>query len=63
MKIILKPFLIGLLVAVGGVVFAGIFASFFNGIDVGSACATGIGTYLCIVIVVCTGVIISKNKI
>ena len=36
------------------------FGSFFNGVDYGSACLLGMGMYLCIVVVTCTGIIVSK---
>lgn len=60
MKNFLAYIFIGILVAFLGMVFAGLFASIFNGLDVGSGCATGIGVYLCIVVVVCTGIVSSK---
>ena len=33
---------------------------FFNGMDYGSACVLGMGMYLCVVVVTCTGIIVSK---
>ena len=62
MKSVLSYFAKGILVAVGGIVFSAFFASWFNGIEVGSACAVGIGVYLCVVVVTCTGVIVSKSE-
>ncbi len=60
MKKILNYFGSGLLVAIGGLVFSGLFASIFNGLETGSGCAVGMGVYLCVVVVVCTGIIVNK---
>ena len=46
--------MLGFLVAFAGVLFADIVASFFNGIDYGSACTLAMGMYLWVVIVTCT---------
>lgn len=65
MKPILKYFLIGLVVAAGGVIFSAIAGNFFNGMPYGDAVALGIGVYLCVVVMTCTGIIIShidKNR-
>ena len=51
---------IGCAVAIGGMFAAEISGSVFNGMDYGSACTVGLGMYLCVVVVTCTGVIISK---
>ena len=40
--------------------FSDICGNFFNGMDYGSACLLGMGMYLCIVVVTCTGIIVSK---
>jgi hypothetical protein len=40
--------------------FSDICGDFFNGMDYGSACVLGIGMYLCVVVVTCTGIIVSK---
>lgn len=58
-KRILKYFLIGLLAAVGGMFFSDITGDLFNGMDYGSAVNLGIGMYLCVVVITCTGVIVS----
>ena len=57
---ILKFVLAGIAVAIGGM-FVSMFAgSIFNGMDYGSAAVLGIGMYLCVVVVTCTGIIVSK---
>lgn len=58
-KRILKYFLAGLAVAAGGMLFSDIAGEFFNGMDYGSAVNLGIGMYLCVVVVACTGIIVS----
>ena len=58
-KRILKYFLAGLAVAAGGMLFSDIAGDFFNGMDYGSAGNLGIGMYLCVVVVTCTGIIVS----
>ena len=40
--------------------FSDICGDFFNGMDYGSACVLGMGMYLCVVVVTCTGIIVSK---
>ena len=60
MKKVLKYFVIGLVVSFVGVLFSDITGTVFNGMDYGSACAVGMGMYLCIVVIVCTGIIVSK---
>ena len=60
MKKIGTYFVIGCVVAIIGKFFSDICGSFFNGMDYGSACVLGMGMYLCVVMVTCTGVIISK---
>ena len=62
MNNVLKYFALGLVVSFVGVLFSDITGDIFNGMDYGSACAVGMGMYLCIVIVVCTGIILSKIK-
>lgn len=49
---------IGCVLAIVGMFFADICGSFFNGMEYGSACV--LGMYLCVVIVTCTGIIVSK---
>ncbi len=56
----LKYILLGILVAVGGVYVSGFAGELFNGMDVGSASVFGCCLYLCVVIVTCTGLILSK---
>ena len=53
-------FVIGLVTAFIGVLVSDIFGSIFNGMDYGSACAVGMGVYLCVVVIMCTGIIVSK---
>lgn len=60
MKKVLYYFVIGLLVAFLGMYVSDFFGDFFNGMDYGSACVLGIGLYLCVVIITCTGIIVSK---
>ena len=60
MKKIGTYFVIGCVLAIVGMFFADICGSFFNGMEYGSACVLGIGMYLCVVVVTCTGIIVSK---
>ena len=60
MKKVWAYFAIGCVVAIVGMFFSDICGSVFNGMDYGSACTLGIGMYLCIVVVTCTGIIVSK---
>lgn len=60
MKDIWKYVILGIAVAIGGIFFSELTRSVFNGMDHGSAMALGIGVYLCIVVVICTGIIIFK---
>lgn len=60
MKEIGTYFVMGCVVAIIGMFFSDICGNFFNGMDYGSACVLGIGMYLCVVIVTCTGITISK---
>jgi len=60
MKKIGSYFIIGCIVAFVGMVFSDICGDFFNGMDYGSACVLGMGMYLCVVVVICTGIIISR---
>ena len=53
--------LMGIVVAIGGMFFSELCGNFFNGLrDYGSAVVFGIGLYLCIVIVTCTGLILNR---
>ena len=60
MKKVWTYFAIGCVLAIVGMFFSDICGSFFNGMDYGSACVLGMGMYLCVVIVTCTGIIVSK---
>ena len=51
---------IGCVVAIIGMLFSDICGDFFNGMDYGSGCVLGMGMYLCVVVVTCTGIVISK---
>lgn len=56
-----KCLLIGIVVAIGGVFFSELCGNFFNGLgDYGTAVVFGIGLYLCIVMVTCTGLILNR---
>ena len=58
-RTILGYFVIGLAVAFGGVLFSDVCGNFFNGMEYGAACTVGIGLYLCVVVITCTGIIVS----
>ena len=60
MKEIGRYFVLGCIVAIVGMFFSDMSGNFFNGMDYGSACVLGMGMYLCVVVVTCTGIIISK---
>lgn len=60
MKKIGAYFAIGLVVAFVGVLFSDIFADIFNGLPYGTGAILGMGAYLCVVVITCTGIIISK---
>jgi len=60
MKKIGAYFVIGLVVAFVGVLFSDIFADIFNGLPYGTGAILGMGAYLCVVVITCTGIIISK---
>ncbi len=57
---VLRWLALGIAVAVGGLFFAGLCGSLLNGMEFGDAACLGIGLYLCIVVVVCTGAILSR---
>ncbi len=60
---VLRWLALGIAVAVGGLLMASLFAELFNGMEYGDAVCLGIGSYLCVVVVVCTGAILShKDK-
>ena len=50
----------GILVAFGGLLVSEFMGSIFNGMEYGSACVLGVCLYLCVVVVTCTGIIVSK---
>ena len=60
MKQVWTYFAMGCALAIVGMFFSDICGDFFNGMDYGSACACGMGMYLCVVVVTCTGIIVSK---
>lgn len=64
MKHVWQYILLGIAVAIGGMFVSDIAGDFFNGMGgYGFGCILGICMYLCIVIVTCTGIIITKlNK-
>ena len=64
MKNIWRYVLLGIAVAIGGMFVSDIAGNFFNGMGgYGFGCILGICMYLCVVIVTCTGIIITKlNK-
>lgn len=60
MKKILQFVLAGAAAAIGGLFISDLSGNFFNGMDYGSASVLGICMYLCVVVVACTGIIVSK---
>ena len=64
MKNIWQYILAGIIVAVGGMFVSDAAGHFFNGLgDYGFGCILGFCMYLCIVIITCTGIIVTKlNK-
>ena len=60
MNAIVKSVLIGIAAVIVGFIFAALFGSIFTGFALETATIFGIGLYLCFVVVVCTGIIISK---
>lgn len=59
--VFIKYLLIGIAVAIGGMFFSALCGDFFNGLgDYGIAAVFGICLYLCIVIVICTGLILNR---
>lgn len=53
-------FVIGLVIAFVGVIVSDVFADIFNGLPYGTGAILGMGVYLCVVVITCTGIIISK---
>lgn len=62
MKNLWKYFVTGCAVAVAGMFFSDLCGSFFNGMDYGSACNLGMGMFLCVVVVTCTGIISGRTS-
>ncbi|MCQ2425064.1 MAG: hypothetical protein MJ070_02865 [Lachnospiraceae bacterium] len=60
MKKIGTYFVFGLVVAFVGVLFSDIFADIFNGLPYGTGAILGMGAFLCVVVITCTGIIVSK---
>lgn len=60
MKNIGTSLLAGIVVAFGGLIVSDFVGSIFNGMEYGSACVLGVCLYLCVVVVTCTGIIVSK---
>ena len=61
MKNIWQYILAGIIVAIGGMFASDFAGDFFNGLGgYGFGCILGICMYLCIVIVTCTGIIVTK---
>ena len=59
-----KCLLIGIIVAIGGTFFSDLYGNIFNGsVDYRLSAIFGIGLYLCIVIVTCTGLILTFTRI
>lgn len=52
--------LLGIVIAVGGMFFSELCGSLFNGMNYGAAVSLGMGIYLCVVIVTCTGLILQR---
>ena len=50
----------GVIAAMFGMFIADMTGDFFNGMDYGSAAVLGMCMYLCVVVVTCTGIIVSK---
>ena len=59
MKKIGKYFAIGCVVAFIGLHFSDICGDIIS-MEYGSACVVGMGMYLCVVVITCTGIIVSK---
>ena len=53
-------FLVGLVAAVVGIIFFELCADIFDGMPYGTGVVQGACAYLCIVIITCTGIIVSK---
>ena len=60
MKKIGAYFAIGLVIAFIGVWVSDVLADIFNGLPYGAGAVLGMGAYLCVVVITCTGIILSK---
>jgi len=60
MKVVGKYILLGIVVALGGLLTAELCGDFFTGMEWSAAAVLGGILYLCVVLVTCTGVIVSK---
>ena len=60
MRTVLKSVLAGLGVVIAGFVFTAVFAGMFNGMSMEAGIAMGVGLFTCFVVVVCTGLILSR---
>lgn len=61
MKNIWKYILVGIAVAIGVTIASDLAGDFFNGLGgYGFGCILGICMYLCVVIVTCTGIIVTE---
>lgn len=61
-RIILASAVIGLAVAFVGLLFSGLCGSWFNGMEYGDAVTLGMGLYLCVVVVTCTGILLARGR-
>ena len=59
-KNILSWFVIGLILAFAGVIFSEIMGEIFNGFPYGTGAVVGMGAYLCVIVITCTGIIVTK---
>ena len=60
MKKICQFVLAGIATAIGGVIVSDLIGNLFNGMSYDAASIMGICMYLCVVVVTCTGIIVSK---
>ena len=60
MKKIGAYFAIGLIIAFIGVWVSDVLADIFNGLPYGAGAVLGMCAYLCVVVITCTGIIVSK---
>ncbi len=57
---LLRLTLLGLALAAAGLLFSSWFGSVFNGLQYGAAVVLGMCAYLCVLLVVCTGLLLSR---